>query len=467
MRILLSFCLALVLMIELALPSQVYSISIRKEEDMGREFVKAITKQRAFIQDEVVVKYINQVGQRILKAIPVQPLIYKFYMIKDDTYNAFAVPGGHVFINSGLFNAMENEEELAGIIAHEIAHVMCRHISKRIESSSKIGLLTLAGLAAGILLGSSGDGNAAGALTIGAMAAGQSLTLSYSRADERQADQIGMKSLAEAGYNGTGMLSMLKKIRNKQWYNSKDISPYLMTHPAVEERIAYIDSWLQSRDSLKTLNPKKTALDFERIHTRFLILYGEKDEALKIFKAEAVKKDADASSYYRYGLILSRTGNKKEATRQLKAALAERVFDLNILRALGINYYYSGQYSEALNTLKSAISIDCNDWESLLYLGRTQIALEKPESAISIFERIAVKYPDKYGVYYYMGKAYGKQKKSGKAYYYLGIYYYKKGKIKNAVFHLKTAKKYLKDKEKIDEINEILKRVKTKKLYGN
>jgi len=160
-----------VFLADLAVPDAAYSISIAKEEEMGWEFMKAISKQSIFIKDKIIVKYLEQVGQKIIQALPVQPLVYDFHIIKDNTYNAFAVPGGHVFINSGLFAAMDSEEELAGILAHEIAHVMCRHISKRFESSSKIGIATLVGVAAGILLGVAGAGEAANALTIGSLAA--------------------------------------------------------------------------------------------------------------------------------------------------------------------------------------------------------------------------------------------------------------------------------------------------------
>ncbi|MGD9277375.1 MAG: M48 family metalloprotease, partial [Desulfobacterales bacterium] len=158
---------------------------------MSREVMKVIMKHYELINDPLIANYINQMGQKIVSALPPQPFNYHFYVIKNDEYNAFATPAGHVFINSGLLEAMENEEELAGILSHEIAHVVCRHISQKIERAQKIGIATLAGVAAGILLGVGGSMAAANALTIGSTAAGQSLELSYSREDEFQADQIG------------------------------------------------------------------------------------------------------------------------------------------------------------------------------------------------------------------------------------------------------------------------------------
>ena len=187
-----------------------------------------------------VVAYVNNIGKRILSALPQQPFKYRFYVIDEDVYNAFATPAGHIFVYTGLLDAMEEEEELAGILGHEIAHVYCRHISQKIERSKKIGVATLAGIAAGILLGVGGAGEAASAVTMGSMAAGQTAELSYSRENEMQADQFGLKFITEAGYSASGLLKILKKIRSKTWFGSDQIPKYLMTHPAVEDRIAFI-----------------------------------------------------------------------------------------------------------------------------------------------------------------------------------------------------------------------------------
>jgi predicted Zn-dependent protease len=154
---------------------------------------------------------VNDVGQKVVAVLPPQPFKYRFYVIKEDGYNAFASPAGHIFVNSGLIEAMESEEELAGVIAHEIAHVSLRHISKKIERSKKIGMATLAGVVAGVLLGSGGAAEAASAVTVGTLAAGQSVALAYSRDDEAEADQVGLEHLNRAGYSAQGLLTVLKK----------------------------------------------------------------------------------------------------------------------------------------------------------------------------------------------------------------------------------------------------------------
>ena len=168
---------------------------------MSHQMLAMIHKYFDIVDDPVVVTYVNKIGDRILSALPQQPFKYHFYVIKEDVYNAFATPAGHIFVYSGLLEAMDEEEELAGILGHEIAHVYCRHISEKIERSKKIGLATLAGIAAGVLLGAGGAGEVGSAVTMGSMAAGQSAELSYSRENETQADQVGLKFITEAGYS--------------------------------------------------------------------------------------------------------------------------------------------------------------------------------------------------------------------------------------------------------------------------
>ena len=128
-------------------------ITIKEEEELSRQFLGAILANFPIIDDPIVVRYINRIGKEILASFPQQPFKYHFYVIKDDAFNAFATPAGHIFIHSGLMAAMDDEEELAGIIGHEISHVYCRHISQKIERSKKLNMATMAGMAAGILAG--------------------------------------------------------------------------------------------------------------------------------------------------------------------------------------------------------------------------------------------------------------------------------------------------------------------------
>ena len=461
-------CFVLFFVAEVLFPEKAFSVTIKQEEDMGHEFMRVVSRYYKFIKDPVIINYLNKIGHRIVAVLPDQPFAYRFYVIKEDTYNAFASPAGNIFINSGLFEAMENEEELAGILAHEIAHVKCRHISQKIERASKIGLLTLAGIAAGIFLGAGGSGAAASALTIGSMAAGQSLALAYSREDEMQADQIGLKYLTEAGYSGKGMIPMLKKIRGKQWFAPGQIPTYLTTHPAVDDRIAYIDTWLENYKNTPAAGHtlKISLYDFASVHTRLLAIYGDENSVLKQFKARLLRNPLDPLAHYRYGLILERTGSRKDAAGHLKIALEKKAFDPQLLKDLGRIYFFDGRYNEAISTLKSAISITPFDPEALFFLGRSRMQLGKLEEAAATFEELIAKNGYYKQTLYFLGETFGKMGKMGDAHYYLGIYYKDNREFGNALFHLKKALKLLNDPDKIRQTKQILAKLEAKQT-GN
>ena len=463
MKKLLVICCAFIFLSGILFPKEGLSITVKKEEEMGREFMKIVLKHFELIKDPLIIKYLNQVGNRIVSTLPSRPFTYHFYIIKEDNYNAFASPAGNIFINSGLFEAMENEEELAGILAHEIAHVECRHISQKIERSSKIGLVTLAGIAAGIFLGIGGAGTAADAILRGSVAAGKSISLAYSREDEMQADQIGLKYLAEAGYGCGGLLAVLKKIRSKQWFGSDQIPTYLTTHPASEERIVYISAWLEDHEKRVSQasgrKQKIDSYDFEMAHTRLVALYGEKSLSLRKFEAEVSSHPASPMAHYGYGLILARTGDRKDAVVHLKTALEKRAFDPFMLKDLGRIYFLDGRYQEALNILKSAINIASDDSECLFFLGRSQLGLGRLKEAVSTFEKLIENDPDYNQTYYFLGEAYGKLERLAEAHYYLGIYYKNKEELKNAAFHLKRALQDMKDQDKKLKIKQMLKEI--------
>ncbi|MDA8141209.1 MAG: M48 family metalloprotease, partial [Desulfobacteraceae bacterium] len=419
-----------------------WAISLKEEKQLSQEFMRVINRYYKLIDDPVITAYVNEVGQRLLSQMPPQPFAYKFHVIDEDVYNAFAIPAGYIFVNSGLFLAMDREDELAGILAHEISHVVCRHISQRIERSKKIELATLAGMVAGIFLGVAGGGaDASQALTLGSVAAGQSASLAFSREDETQADQFGLTYLYKAGYTADGLLEMLKKIRGKQWF---DQTPsYMMTHPAIEERISGIDSWMQSRgkESKKTLPPLCTPEEFHRLQYRLRALYGDRDTTLQYFKSQLDQKPKDAGLAYGLGLTYNRLGNQPEAIEYLQKALAQNALDPMVLSDLGKAYFESGRLSDALRVLNGAVSLRGANTLGWFYLGRTQMELGDFAAAADAFEHTIQQQDDYAQAYYFLGQTQEKLGREPDTHYYLGLYYFLKGDDRNAHHHLVRAQK--------------------------
>ncbi|RJQ87120.1 MAG: tetratricopeptide repeat protein [Desulfobacteraceae bacterium] len=435
-----------------------WAISLKEEQELSQQFMRMVHRNFELIDDPLIRDYVGRVGQKILAALPPQPFAYHFYVVKEEVYNAFAIPAGYIFINSGLLLAMDSEEELAGILSHEISHVVCRHISQRIERSKKIDLASMAGVVAGIFLGvAGGSPQAAQALTLGSAAAGQSLSLAYSRDDESQADQMGLSYLAGAGYSANGLLEVLKKIRGKQWFGSDQIPTYMMTHPAVEERIAHIDTWMATQGSAsKEKKENVPSTQFRRIQYRLRALYGDPTAALQFFKSALAKNPSHADAAYGYGLTLSRTGSHTQAVTYLQQVLTQNALDPIVLGDLGKIYFLAGRTKDALEILRGAATLPNPNPEGLFYLGRTYIESGDYAAAADSLERLLRIQDDYAPAYYYLGEAYGKLGRNPEAHYFLGMYHFKKGDDRLAYHHLVRAQKEIQDPAKLETIKKSL-----------
>ena len=439
-------------------PQGAFSLTVSEEEKLSRSILGYIYRQYEIIEDPVIVDYVNRVGNRIVEGLEDPLFNYRFHVINVDAYNAFAIPAGYIFINSGLLAAMDSEEELAGILAHEIAHVNARHISQLIERSKKIGWATMAGVAAGILLGAAGGGEAAQAVTKGSQAAGAAAQLSYSRDNEIQADQLGLIYLTEAGYNAEGLLRILKKMRSKQWFDTEQIPTYMRTHPAIDERITYLDGQIAGTAKPAKTRPPVSSEDFARAHTYLITRYGDENLVLRYLQAAVTKYPEDPMAHYRYGLILARVGRREEAIAQLRTAMEQRAFDPYILRDVGRVYYLDGQQEQSLKMLKTAHNMIPDDADCGLYLGQTYMDMGLFDEASPVLEEVVKKHPGYTKAYYILGQSLGKQGNLGDAHYYLGVYHTRKRDYKTAVVQYRLALKYVKDPARRAKIEKRLKK---------
>ncbi len=431
-------------------------LTISEEKELGREFLKQARQNYRIIQDPFIQHYINTLGEKLVQAFPDPLFEYRFFVIQENTYNAFAAPGGYVFINSGLIGAMETEKELAGILTHEIAHVNCRHISERIEKSKKVSLATLAGLAVSVLLGGV-TGIPGNAVAIGSAASGQAAMLAYSREDERQADQLGLKYLCQAGYHPEGLVTVLKKIKAKAWIDAGDFPTYLSTHPGVNERIAYLDTLMRTNRFAACDQAANTEEnDFAVMHTKIIAEYSDETLATQKFQVRLRENAEDTLAHYGYGLVLARKSHYIEAVQHFQAALRENAFNPHILKDLGQTYFLAGQYEKALGILKNIPEENFYDPIQQFYLARTMGELGQPEKSAALLKELINEKPEFSLAFYHLGKTYGKQKQMTEAHYYLGLYYQKIGEGKNARFHLEKALKRSVDPEKKKEIETIL-----------
>jgi len=424
------------------------SFTLDDENKIGKEFYNKLSSHNLLIRDEKVNDYINRLGNAILARSSNVLFTFHFSVIRSSAINAFATPGGYVYVNRGLINLCENESELAGVLAHEIAHVNSRHIAQQIEKSQKISMASLAAILAGVFLGGGGVGTeAALGLT---MATSTTLSLKYSRENEEEADRLGMSYLVNAGYDGKGMLTFLKTMKNYEFY-SNSLPSYFMTHPGTDERIAYIDSLLQSR--YRGAGSLNIVGGLQRTQTLLMLGDSNLDHAFKYFQNRVDKNPDDADALYGLAVTQAKLGQTAESFANFANALKHSPDDVDILRDFGINYFNAGKTAEALMLLRRAYSQNERDDGTLLYLGRAYEQAGNFSMALDFYRKYLEKNPADVNILYNIAMAYGRIENHGESHYYFALFFKNKKKDDSALFHFREALKYFpSDSERVRDI---------------
>lgn len=204
-------------------------ISIEEEWQLGAQLSQDIARQVRLSNDPTLHNYVNQMGQRIVAQTP-EPfnrLPWQFHVVEDPSINAFAIPGGHVYVHTGLIAQADNAAELAGVMAHEISHITARHSTEQI--SRQYGLSVLAGVALGQ--------NPGALAQIAAQILAGGTLARFSREAEREADELGIRAMAAAGYNPIGMATMFEELLENRQRQPGRVEQFFATHPLTEERV--------------------------------------------------------------------------------------------------------------------------------------------------------------------------------------------------------------------------------------
>jgi len=398
-----------------------FGISIEEEKKLGQEFMAQIRGYFALVDDESANQFMTDLGDYLTMPLETKPFPFHFYIIKDNTMNAFAGPGGHIFVFSGLIEAMDNLDELASVICHELGHVTARHISQRIEQSKKIGFATMAAILAGALLG----GEIAGAVMTGAMAAGMQARLKYTKL---------------ASFNPAGLISSLKKIQKGQWFGTDKVPAYLLTHPTGPERMSNLDSMLTY---FKPDPPTKETIQLKKRFPLFkAILRAEcmdSQEAERIFLIDLKKDPSSFLPNFGLGIVYKERSEYDRAIHHLKISLKKDPASTPVLRNLGETYHMAGQDREAIPFLEKAFDRDGQGRPTIFLLALSYENLEKYERAIPLLKKLTYLKPVDNEVYYHLGLSYGRQNRLALAHYNFGIYFGNLRQIQKASFHFQKA----------------------------
>ncbi len=411
-------------------------LTVEKEKQLGEEFLLELQQYYVLATDPFLTSYLNRVGQKLVAQMGPSPYNYRFFILEDPSINAFAVPGGYVFISTGMIRLMDQEDELAGVLAHEVSHIYARHIARQMEKAKITNITGLVGALAGIFLGAAGA-----PLMVGSVAAGQSAMLKYSRDFEREADSFAFKWLVKANYNPRGLVSIFRKMNRQRWFEGGDIPVYLSTHPDLDSRL--VDLGHQFSHYQGQLPAEHNNPEFQYFTIRLGSTCGNPGQLLRRMTQESAQEPQNPACHYGRALALARLEHSEEALAAFQQALKLAPGNYLIQRDLAVYYFDRNRYPEALKLLEELARRQPQDEVVLYYLGRISQERKQFDQALALFERVHTLNPTFTEVYYNLGTLYGEKGKLGLAHYYLGFHSLRVKALPTALFHFRKALKYL------------------------
>jgi predicted Zn-dependent protease len=328
-------------------------ITTQEELAMGQGFYKALRQQATLIESPMLNFYIQSLGQRLASASGWQAYPFHFSIIKDDDINAFAAPGGYISLFSGLILRTENENELTGVMAHEMAHVTQRHIARMIVGRGSIDLTTLAAVAAALVIGAAtGSADAGIAAAHLGLAGAVQQQINFTRENEYEADRIGIKILADANFDPNGMVSFFDKLGRHEGDGFYAHNELLRTHPVTTNRIAEASNRANLERPGKILNTP----DYAYAKATLAAELAAQPIVSASILAKTDSKNSAAVKRYAYALLLARAGQGQQALDILNTLYAKNPENLWIGIALADTQRQLKQDQAASQTLQKQLA---------------------------------------------------------------------------------------------------------------
>ena len=279
------------------------------ERRLGESIMRDLRNAPAAEEDPDVSAYLEDLGSRLVAAGG-GTQDFEFFLVRDSSLNAFALPGGFIGVHSGLIAAAESESELAGVLAHEIGHVTQRHIARMLARSRDAGVAQLVGLVLAALAARSNPQAATGFMALGQQL-GQDRMLSFSRDAEREADRVGFDTLNRAGFDPQGLVSFFERIQRAGRVYESAAPSYLRTHPLTTERIAD----MQARVQAERYRQWADSLGFRLVRARMQALLDPSVEGLRgaaeRFEAQLRERSTLDQAAAWYGLATVREAQRR------------------------------------------------------------------------------------------------------------------------------------------------------------
>jgi len=344
--------------------------SPQTERRIGEAIMVDVHHDRSLVDDTELTDYLNNLGYRLVASSEGNRQDFEFFVLRDSTLNAFALPGGYIGVHTGLILAAQSESELAAVLAHEIAHVTQHHLARIIAKQEQSMVTTLAALAVAILAARSSPQMANAAMAT-AQATSIQTQLDFTREHEREADRIGIQTLAQAGFDPRGAVSFFERLQKSSRLYEYNAPEYLRTHPITSERIAD----LQNRLENKPYRQVPDSLEFQLVRAKLRADEGTPQQAIAHFEEALLEKKYSSEAASRYGLAVAllrakETARAERELAQLRKAAAPNAIIENLSArikvAAGSQDAALAQYQTALRSFPNHRALVYGYAEALL-----------------------------------------------------------------------------------------------------
>jgi predicted Zn-dependent protease len=437
-------------------------VSPVEEYQVGQSFYWSLQQSVTLVDDPEVSSYINSLGHRLVTNSDDPGRSFNFFVVPDNSVNAFAAPGGFIGIHTGLMLTSEAESELASVMAHEIAHVTQRHILRNFERSKRMSIPMTAAMIAAALLGVA-DPSAGSAAIMAVQAGNVQMQLDYSRAHEAEADNLGMQTLVNAGFDPNAMPRFFERLQIAgRFYGGNQIPEFLRTHPITVSRIA------DARGRAANLEPRPQIRDTKKFYLMRekvrVMTSSNLRELIKTYEDKLKDNTAEDESVTRYGyaLALLKNSNYTQARDEINDLIDLDDNQLSYHLVLADIEIALGRMDAALAIYNDFQRVYPDDWALSIKQVQALLRANQPRKAITILQRQLDVGESSADLYRLLAKAYGDMGQKSKSHVWLAEHYHSSGQLMQAADQLRIAADYARgDEFELAKISSRLRQIET------
>ena len=408
------------------------------EQRIGQAVLNEYRIQPEFVDDAEITAYISRLGQKLAANSDEARQPFEFFVLRDRTLNAFAMPGGYIGVHTGLITAAEAESELAGVLAHEISHVTQRHLARLFNKQNQASIPMMVAMALALLAARNNAQAGMGGLAAATAASVQN-QLNYTREYEREADRLGLTVLDKSGYDVRGMEDFFERLQRFGRLYENNAPGYLRTHPLTTERIADMNNRIQSL-------PRRTlpeSMDLRLVQAKITATDNQGRDAVIEFQAQLREKTYrnEAAAWYGLAVAQLRALNPAGAAQAL-AELRKFKVDSPMVETLAAQIQHSqGDPVGAEATLRQSLKRYPQDRPTSYALIEQLQAMQKHDAALRQVKYDLQYWPSDAQLYFLQAKSYAAQGKALQQYRSQAEGYMLRGQLMPAIQQLMQAQK--------------------------